>query len=119
MYYQPKVVYQDINQPRKDSIIRYIGNRVLTTNKNFLCAVTGQTGSGKSWATVSICEKYAKMHNISFNPDKHIITSLMELLLLINSPERIRYALLELFCCLTSHKLRLMHDNGKRKLIKL
>lgn len=40
-YFRPKVVYPVAGTDRKDSIIRYIGNRVKYQNKNFLCAVVG------------------------------------------------------------------------------
>lgn len=87
MYFQPKVIYRDPNEERKHSIIRYIGNRVLRNNKNFLCALTGQTGAGKSWAGLRICELYSEMFGIPFNPAVHVISSLKELLVLITSKE--------------------------------
>jgi len=37
------------------SWIRYIKQRIQK-NKNFLCFIGGQTGSGKSWSALSICE---------------------------------------------------------------
>jgi len=40
-YFQPIVIYRNPEEDRKDSVIRYIGNRVLRSNKNFLCAVVG------------------------------------------------------------------------------
>jgi len=61
MGYLPSVIYNDVNADKKNSIIRCIGNRVLNNKKNFLCAVTGSTGSGKSWASLSMCEIYSKM----------------------------------------------------------
>jgi ABC-type oligopeptide transport system ATPase subunit len=87
MYFKPTVVYKDPNEERTNSIVRYIGSRVLDNNKNFLCALVGQTGSGKSWTGVSICEMYSKMFNIEFDAKVHIISSLKELLLLINDKE--------------------------------
>ncbi len=89
-HFQPLVIYRDENIDRKDSIIRYIGNRVNRYNKNFLCAVVGQTGSGKSWSCLSIAEKYAEMFGIEFNPKYHVVDSLKELLLLITAPEKDR-----------------------------
>lgn len=89
-YYQPKVIYRNPDDERKNSIIRYIGNRVLNDKKkmNFLCGVTGKVGDGKSYSAISMAEIYAKMFNIRFDADIHIITSLKELLILINSKDR-------------------------------
>lgn len=87
MYFQPRVIYRDPNEERKDSVIRYIGNRVLRNNKNFLCALTGQTGAGKSWSGLSLCESYAKMHNVPFNPHDHVLFSLKQLLQLITGKD--------------------------------
>ena len=86
-YFQPKVVYSNPNENREHSIIRYIGNRVLRNNKNFLCALVGATGAGKSWAGLSICEQYAKLHNIEFDPNVHVISSLKELLKLVTAED--------------------------------
>jgi len=41
-YFQPLVIYRDENAERKNSILRYVGNRVLRANKNFLC-LSGET----------------------------------------------------------------------------
>lgn len=86
-YFQPKVVYAKATDDRQNSIIRYIANRVLRNNKNFLCALTGATGSGKSWSGLSICEQYSKLTGIEFNPEIHVISSLKELLLLITDED--------------------------------
>jgi len=40
-HFQPLVIYRSPNADRKNSVIRYIGNRVMNANKNFLCAVVG------------------------------------------------------------------------------
>jgi hypothetical protein len=87
MYFQPKVVYANAGDVKENSIIRYIGNRVLRNNKNFLCALTGATGAGKSWAGLSICEEYAKENGIEFDPNIHVISSLKELLQLITAKD--------------------------------
>lgn len=42
MYFRPKVIYPDPKEPRENSILRYIGYRVLRNNKNFLC-LSGDT----------------------------------------------------------------------------
>lgn len=87
MYFQPQVVYRDPDENKENSIIRYIGNRIKYQNKNFLCALVGSTGSGKSWSGLSIAEHYSKMYNIPFDPNIHVISSLKELLLLITNKD--------------------------------
>jgi hypothetical protein len=87
MYFQPQVVYRDPNESKEHSIIRYIGNRIKYQNKNFLCALVGSTGVGKSWSGLSIAEQYARMYNIPFDPSIHVISSLKELLLLITNKD--------------------------------
>jgi hypothetical protein len=89
-YFQPLVIYRDEDTPRQNSILRYIGNRVLNNNRNFLCAVIGATGAGKSYACLKMAEEYANMFGIKFNPEYHVISSLKELLLLITEPEETR-----------------------------
>lgn len=76
------------NEPREDSILRYINNRVSNNNQNFLCAVVGGTGSGKSWGAIAMAEKYADKYNIPFDCNRHEISSLKELLLLINDKKK-------------------------------
>ena len=89
-YFQPMVIYRNPDEERNNSILRYIGNRVNTSNKNFLCAVVGATGSGKSYACLRMAEDYAKMYDTEFNPEFHVISSLEELLILITEPEATR-----------------------------
>jgi hypothetical protein len=84
------VIYNDENADKKNSVLRYIGNRVLNSNKNFLCAVTGGVGMGKSYACLRMAEDYSKMFDIEFNPKYHVIDSLKELLKLITAPEKER-----------------------------
>lgn len=81
------VVYRNPDEPRKNSILRYVGNRILNSNKNFLCAVVGGTGTGKSYQCLAIAEEYSKMYNIPFDPSIHVISSLKELLMLIVDKE--------------------------------
>lgn len=83
MYFRPKVVYPDPKETRENSILRYIGYRVLRNNRNFLCSITGATGSGKSYLGLALCETYAKMHGLDFDPKVQVISSLKELLQLI------------------------------------
>lgn len=87
MYYQPTVIYRDPNEKRINSIIRYIGNRVLKNNRNFLCGVVGNPGAGKSYCCLGMAEIYSKMFNIPFDPNIHVISSLKELLVLITSKD--------------------------------
>lgn len=89
-YFQPLVIYRNPAEKKDASILRYIGNRVLNNNKNFLCAVVGSTGSGKSYACLRMAEDYSNMYNIEFNPECHVISSLKELLVLITEPEETR-----------------------------
>lgn len=87
MYFRPRVIYRVPDELRKNSVIRYIGNRVLRNNKNFLCAYVGSTGVGKSYAAIATAEDYAQEYGIPFDPSIHIISSLKELLLLITNKE--------------------------------
>ncbi len=90
-YFSPIVIYKNPNENRSNSIIRYIGHRVKSEGKkNFLCFITGQTGAGKSYAAISMAEIYSNMFGIEFYPEYHIITSLKEMLLLINEPKETR-----------------------------
>lgn len=87
-YNWPTVIYKDPDDERVNSVVRYIGTRVLNNNKNFLCAVTGQTGIGKSWACGSMCEIYSKMFGIPYNYEKQTMFSLRDLLNLIANREQ-------------------------------
>jgi len=82
--FRPQLTYKDTKEKIKHSFIHYFANRVLNNNKNFLCAVTGQTGSGKSWLAGSVAEIYSRLYGISYNPNIHILFSVKELLDLIN-----------------------------------
>ena len=44
-----------MNEEKDYSLVRYIHKRIKN-NKNFLCTITGPTGSGKSWTALSIAE---------------------------------------------------------------
>lgn len=85
--FRPQLIYKDPDTPRKHSFIHYFANRVLNNNKNFLCAVTGQTGNGKSWLCGSVSEIYSVLYSIGYNPKIHILFSLKQLLDLINRPD--------------------------------
>jgi hypothetical protein len=86
-YFQPTVIYRNPSDDRSNAILRYIGQRVLTQNKNFLCAIVGQTGMGKSWAGISMCEQYSKMYGIPFKVNIHVIHTLKQMLSLIKTKE--------------------------------
>lgn len=62
------------------SIVRYIHQRIHKRNKNFICAITGPTGSGKSWTGLSIAE----MLDPEFNVDR-VVFKAEELMKLVNS----------------------------------
>jgi len=72
-----------VMQSGKEKIlwIQYIKQRIKQ-NKNFLCVVTGPTGSGKSWTTLSIAE----MLDDTFNADR-IIFKGHDLMKQINSKD--------------------------------
>jgi len=89
-YFQPMVIYRDPEVDKKNSILRYIGNRVLRNNRNFLCAVVGATGSGKSYGCLRMAEDFSEMFDIEFDPEHHVISSLKELLILITEPKETR-----------------------------
>lgn len=69
------------NVNQEPSWIRHIRNRI-SKRKNFLALICGQTGSGKSWACLSIAEMLDK----NFNPSR-IVFGLKGLMALINSGE--------------------------------
>ncbi len=52
-----------VKKPDEYSWVRYIKQRI-SKNKNFLCFIGGQTGSGKSWSALSICEMLDSDFNI-------------------------------------------------------
>jgi len=86
--FHPKVIYSNPNDDRSESPIRYISHRVLKNNKNFLCAVTGPTGSGKTYTMGAIGEMYSKATGIPFNAKDHIVFTFSEFLELIRNGEK-------------------------------
>jgi hypothetical protein len=66
----------------KNPIVEHIKTRVLRKNKNFLCVVTGETGGGKSFCAMRICQLVDSGFNI-----KKIVFTPKEFLVLINSKE--------------------------------
>lgn len=65
------------------SWITYIKQRI-DANKNFLCCITGPTGSGKSWASLSFAEMLSKAFGKTFGID-HVVFSARELMALVSS----------------------------------
>jgi len=63
-----------------DVIIRGIRDRINHQNKNWLCIICGETGSGKSYSALAI----AKLIDPSFNIDRVVFTP-EELIRLLNS----------------------------------
>ncbi len=72
---------QMLGKPKEKYWISYIHSRIRK-NKNFLGFVSGPTGSGKSWSTISICESL----DPEFGIDR-IVFSGVELMELIGSGE--------------------------------
>jgi hypothetical protein len=81
---KPTVIYQDINEERKDSVLRYILNRVHASNKNFLAAITGATGSGKTYSGIYMAEQISKKTGVPFD-ETQIVFTFAEFMKLINS----------------------------------
>ena len=73
-----KPIDENLNKEISYSMIRYIKKRIKN-NKNFLCTITGPTGSGKSWTALSIGE----LLDEEFNCDR-VIFKARELMKLIN-----------------------------------
>ena len=68
-----------LGKPKQRYWSTYILQRIKK-NKNFLCFISGQTGSGKSWSTLSLCEELDKDFNIN-----QVVFNGLELMNLINS----------------------------------
>jgi hypothetical protein len=66
-------------KPREKYWVTYIKQRIRK-NKNFLGFISGQTGSGKSWSCLSICEGIDPKFGID-----RVVFSGLELMQLINS----------------------------------
>lgn len=88
MFIRPSIQYSDPEESREHSFLRYIGKRVLENNDNFTCAITGQTGKGKSWVSGAMAEIYSEMFGINYDVNKHMFFKMKDLLMLINYPER-------------------------------
>jgi hypothetical protein len=76
------VVYR--GRPKPDSWARWMVGRTMRNNNNNLISIIGKTGSGKTWAGLSICELMSEMDGVPFSID-HVVFTLRELMDLINS----------------------------------
>ena len=69
-----------LNKPKKEKYwITYIRQRI-SKNQNFLGFISGQTGSGKSWASLSLAEQLDNDFN-----EKNVVFNAEELMDLINA----------------------------------
>jgi len=68
-----------MHRPKQKHWISYIKQRIYAKNKNFMCIITGETGSGKSWSAISIGEEIDQEFGIN-----RIVFSFKELMDLIN-----------------------------------
>lgn len=78
------VVYQDPNEDKRDAWLRYINYRVYTMHQNFMCGITGPTGSGKTYFGLYCAEKLAKQTGATFNIN-HVVFTLLEFYKLLDS----------------------------------
>lgn len=76
------IIYRNGEQP-KDPWIKYFCTRT-NNNKNNLVAIIGPTGSGKTYAGLSICQMISKENGIPFEIE-NVVFNLKELFSLINS----------------------------------
>jgi len=65
-------------------ILNHICNRVMRRNQNFLCCFTGGTGSGKTYAAITLAEEISKKNGVPFDLD-HIVFTARDMMTLINS----------------------------------
>lgn len=70
-----------VQRKKKSIYCRYILNRIKN-NKNFMAMVTGPTGSGKSWATLSLAEELNEDFNIT-----RVVFSFKQLMEIVNDPQ--------------------------------
>lgn len=77
-----RLIKEQSEEQQKPSWVRYVHNRIRR-KKNFLCLVSGVTGSGKSWSCLSV----ALMLDPNFSHER-IVFGLRGLMRLINSAER-------------------------------
>lgn len=60
-------------------LMKYLDNR-FKRNKNWLCAITGGTGSGKSYASIKICELWYQYYFNKPFPVEHICFSIEDMI---------------------------------------
>lgn len=82
----PKVIYRDQDFADPNCWIRYMATRVMRQNLNFLCAVNGSPGAGKTYSALSIAEQLSRVTGIEFTIH-HVPFSFLEMMKLINSGE--------------------------------
>jgi len=68
-YKQPKQSYPEEDL---DIIERYVYNRIIKKNRNFVCIFNGDTGSGKSYASLKFALNLSKMFNTRFDIRENI-----------------------------------------------
>src|SRR3989344_8876766 len=78
----PKVIYRDSTIPRDDSWGRYVSARIFKNNENWLCAMTGLAGVGKTYTALSKAIEWQK-YGFSFSLD-NMVFSFLDLMKLIN-----------------------------------
>jgi len=73
------------NKPKEGEILnKWINNRMIRNNKNVLMAVTGSTGSGKSYWCLAMAQSWYQYHFKKDYPvDTHICFSVTEVMMLI------------------------------------
>lgn len=75
-YFHPSITYNDAQPDHSNAFIEYFGDLVHGSNQQFLAAVTGMPGKGKSWLCGAIAERYTKLYNVRYNIKKHIFWDL-------------------------------------------
>jgi|AntAceMinimDraft_10_1070366.scaffolds.fasta_scaffold06669_9 ribosomal protein L37AE/L43A len=64
--------------------LKKIQNRMLRENKNWLCAICGGTGSGKTYSAITLADKICKG---GWNPEKHLAFTPREFMEKVTNPK--------------------------------
>jgi len=80
-------VIKKANMPEGLLLNRYFKNRMISRNQNVLVAVTGSTGSGKSYACLRIAELWYRYNFNEDFPMNHVCFSVEEVMRLLSSKE--------------------------------